>query len=119
MRPPSAPTDSAEESAGTKTRTLIASSPGAGYDRVDAIAIEAANRFAVDERGRRERAIPQAIDRFDVKVSAVLRVVDLDSVLALKMGNEIFATHGLTGFGAAKLQHRAIDGRSGENRDKS
>ena len=42
----------------------------------------------------------------------VVLVVDLDPVTEFKMRNEVFAPHGLTGFGAAKLKRPAIDRRA-------
>jgi hypothetical protein len=35
-------------------------------------------------------------------------------VLGGKMGNEVFASHGLTGFGAAELQDSPVDRRTAE-----
>ena len=87
---------------------------GAGDDRVDAIAIETADRLAVEQGGGGEGAVAEAIDRFDVKARMVVLVVDLDPVTEVKVRNEVFASHGLTGFGAAKLQHPAVDRRAAE-----
>ena len=106
----SAPTESAEESAGTKTRALIASALGAGDDRVETIAVEPADRLAVEQRGGRERAIAEAIDRLDVKPAAAVRPVNHRRRAGAEMGDQILAAHRLTGFGAAQLQTRPSTG---------
>ena len=44
----------------------------------------------------------------------VVLVVDLDPVTEFKVRDEVLAAHGLTGFGATKLQHPAVDRRAVE-----
>ena len=44
----------------------------------------------------------------------VVLVVDLDPVTEFKVRDEVLAPHGLTGFGATKLQHPAIKRRAVE-----
>jgi hypothetical protein len=81
---------------------------------INAIPIEPADWLTVEQSGRGEGAIAQAVDRFDVKIAAAVSAIDQDAVTGLKMGNEFFAPHGLTGFGAAKLQHSAVDRQATE-----
>jgi hypothetical protein len=38
---------------------------GAGDERVEAIAVETADRFAVEQGGGGESAVAEAVDRFD------------------------------------------------------
>jgi hypothetical protein len=72
-------------------------------DRVDPIAVQAADRRAVKQSGRGKRAIAEAVNRFDVERGIVVLVANLDAMLQFKMRNEVLASQGLTGFGAAKL----------------
>jgi hypothetical protein len=83
-------------------------------NRVDPIPIETADRRPVEERRGRQGAIAQAINGFDVEPGTVHFVVRLNPVMVFKVRHEVLASHGLTGFSAAKLQHAAIDGGAAE-----
>src|SRR5208337_4553773 len=49
------------------------------------------------------------MDGLDVQSRAVLRRIDRKAVTSLKMGDEVFAPHRLTGFRPAKLQYPPLD----------
>ena len=83
-------------------------------DRVDPIAVQAADRRPVKQGGGGKGAIAEAVNRFDVEAGMVVLVVELDPVTELEVRNEILTAHGLTGFGAAKLQLPAVHRRAAE-----
>src|ERR1700689_340514 len=83
-------------------------------DRVEPIAVEAAHRRPVKQGGGGKSAIAEAVNGFDVEAGIFVLAVDLDPVMEFKIRDKVFATHGLTRFGATKLQHPAIKRRAVE-----